>query len=835
MITYLLKHVHLIVFLVFFSASNLVTAQTTGTITLGEATGAATTATTPTSPIHGATYAHKHQTIYTKEEILAAGGAAGPITSLAWRVRTSSNGYNNITIKIGHTTSTSLSSHNSDATNTVFTSAARNFTTGYDVLAFSTPFQWNGTSNVIVEICYTRDSTLGGSNQGQVFMYSATSPGTRYRTSSGVDLTHCTKTTSFTGFNSKPVIRFTMNTAPLPVVCNVPTNLSSTSITTNSATIAWSAPSTAPALGYETIISTSATTPVVAGTATASLSRNITGLNSNTLYYFFVRSKCDATNYSAYVRSEFTTTCSPPAITSTNSTIVCNNGTATLTAVASAGTISWYNTATGGTSIASGNTFVTPIITTTTTYYAAVNNGTCINPVRTAVAATVNPGVAYYADVDSDGYGAGTAVFLCEATEGYVLNNDDCNDTNTSINPSAAEIFFNGIDDNCDGNIDEGNQIVTQIRANQCGTTISNIYSILFADVIADATAYRFKVITLNDPTNIQYFESVVPSFRITDLADYAYGHTYRVSVEVQLSGVWLGYYGAECRVSTPILSNGIAQCGATIDIFKGINAGVVQGVTGYRFRVTNMTNPNHPNAVQVIDRTVSWFQLTSLDSYEYNTTYSVEVAVKTTGLYSNYSTPCNISTKPWSALPLTIRQCGITYTNIYSPINASVIPNVSGYRFRFTNIATNDVQVITQTLSYTNLAALTTYTSGATYSVEVAVRTTGDFGDFGPACSINAPAAVIAANQTTSIATNFKVVAYPNPFSETFVLHINDAAKGNTEIKVYDMIGKLLQTRLVQATDVSSQHFGTSMPAGVYNVIVTQGDAVETLRVIKR
>jgi len=62
----------------------------------------------------------------------------------------------------------------------------------------------------------------------------------------------------------------------------------------------------------------------------------------------------------------------------------------------------------------------------------------------------------YYGDIDSDGFGSGTAFSSCaDLGFGFVLNNEDCNNANSQIFPGASEIC-NNIDDNCDTQIDEG-------------------------------------------------------------------------------------------------------------------------------------------------------------------------------------------------------------------------------------------------------------------------------------------------------------------------------------------------------------------------------------------
>ena len=65
-------------------------------------------------------------------------------------------------------------------------------------------------------------------------------------------------------------------------------------------------------------------------------------------------------------------------------------------------------------------------------------------------------GFTYYRDADGDGYGdPGVTQVSTTMPSGYVTDNTDCDDTNSLVNPGAAEIN-DGIDNNCDGQVDEG-------------------------------------------------------------------------------------------------------------------------------------------------------------------------------------------------------------------------------------------------------------------------------------------------------------------------------------------------------------------------------------------
>ncbi len=66
------------------------------------------------------------------------------------------------------------------------------------------------------------------------------------------------------------------------------------------------------------------------------------------------------------------------------------------------------------------------------------------------------PQASWYPDLDGDGWGAADQEqLLCGGEEGLVRLGEDCDDDRARVNPAAREPC-NGLDDDCDGQVDEG-------------------------------------------------------------------------------------------------------------------------------------------------------------------------------------------------------------------------------------------------------------------------------------------------------------------------------------------------------------------------------------------
>ncbi len=143
--------------LAFLSIPRLAYSQTP--VVIGTGTSLNTTSGVP-SPYALYYTGDKSQYLLTAAELLTAGASSGTFLSVAFNVQTpepaTSNGTHmkNYTIKMGQTSVTALTSTFETGLTQVFTTASYASTVGWNTHTFTTPFFWDGVSNIVLEICF---------------------------------------------------------------------------------------------------------------------------------------------------------------------------------------------------------------------------------------------------------------------------------------------------------------------------------------------------------------------------------------------------------------------------------------------------------------------------------------------------------------------------------------------------------------------------------------------------------------------------------------------------------------------------------------------------------
>ncbi len=148
----------------------------------------------------------KHQFVYTASELNAMGLTGGKITNLAFEI-TAINGdtiYQDYTIKMGCITDSILTFWQTGLS-TVYSPQNYNIALGWNDFTFTSAYEWDGLSNIVVEICYNNLSTQFSQNSISPFMNTGYISTLYYRN----DVQNACNAFASTPSSNRAIIRFT--------------------------------------------------------------------------------------------------------------------------------------------------------------------------------------------------------------------------------------------------------------------------------------------------------------------------------------------------------------------------------------------------------------------------------------------------------------------------------------------------------------------------------------------------------------------------------------------------------------------------------------------------
>ncbi|WP_345088794.1 GEVED domain-containing protein [Flavobacterium chungnamense] len=802
----------------------------------------------------------KHQMLIRASELTALGFNAGDqISAIAMNVTSVGTSFtgtlNSFSVAMGHTANTVLTSTAFvGGLTTVRTAANLSVpTTGLPTnvsIPFNSNFTWDGTNNVVIQTSYSNANA-------------------------GTTLFTVQSTNTTLGFVATNWYRADSVTAAAILSAATPTG-SGTSrpniVLTKSAILqyAWS--------------------PTTELYTDALMSTPYTGGNSGSVY---ARPTADRT-YSVVATNPATScfstatvnlTVSPVSVSGTasaNAAVLCSGSGTSLSLTGNVGSIQWQQSANGTTwtniSGATSASLNTGNLLATTYYQAVVTSGVCSSATSNVVMVTVNS--VTYGSISTTTACLNTNATLTisglvpnsTSTVGYTLGGVAQTPANIVANASGVgtfEVFLTttgqsvvvtsitrvDVTPSCPLVPTSGTSVALLVNTNcstiapaTCGTTLAGWYSTVTATWSNLAQGYRFKITKVDMNTNAPIASPViidrpVNNISLANVPNTAYNSRYMFEVAVMMNGVWQSFYGPACYLNTPNPVSTIgAQCGSTLTAMnQWITAGAVSNVTAYRFRVTRVISGVPTGTSQETTQPANKFNMTQLSGILYASTYRVEVSLRNTdGTFLPYGTACNINTPAHPTTQVRSVQCNnYQVTSNSELIIADAVTGAITYRFRVYNGVDYDTFYDNQFNRFTlnNFPGL--IPNGAIYSVQVAVKLPNEpsFGPYSKACTIKTPmqARAIASDVQLEVVNVFEALAYPNPFAENFKLDVKTNSEANIQVRVYDMIGKLVEDKMINASDIQNFELGNQYPSGVYNVIVSQESNTKTLRVIKR
>ncbi|OYU83992.1 MAG: hypothetical protein CFE24_08600 [Flavobacterium sp. BFFFF2] len=518
----------------------------------------------------------------------------------------------------------------------------------------------------------------------------------------------------------------------------------------------------------------------------------------------------------------YSVNCNAPSAPTARDQVFCAGATVA-NLVATGSNLQWYAASAGGSALSN-----TTVLTTGTYYVSQTVNGS--ESPRTSVSVTIIttpalPSQSYFVSSgiplsSVPGYGSSYSVFA-SATAVTALP--------SSTVLTSGTYYATQTQNGCESTRSVITVVVyslTAVSSPNCGSRLNDVSAPITATPVANATSYLFEV-TGNGTT--QTFYSNTNSFNLTQLqGTIAYNTTYSIRVAAGFNGQY-GAFGTACNLTTPALANTTqvisSMCGTILAaLTASIYCGQIVGAQAYRFEFTA------GGVSRSLDSTTNSVQMSNVTGVAYGTTYSVRVAAQVAGTWQAFGAPCTITT-PAASSQIRTNQCGTILASKWTILYCSAVAGATAYRFEW-KIGNSALTYASSTPSM-QLGNYTGWALNTTYGVRVAVLLGGTWQAYGSACKVKTPTSFF--RQDAADETALTIKAIPNPFETDYVLMAQGGNQTPVQVVVYDMLGKQVEQFSVEANELENRSLGSNYNSGIYNVMISQGNDQQVVRIVKK
>ena len=466
----------------------------------------------------------------------------------------------------------------------------------------------------------------------------------------------------------------------------------------------------------------------------------------------------------------------------------------------------------------------------------------------------------FYHDNDGDGYGNNVDSIHTETPpQGYVLNNTDCDDTNSNIHPGAPEIC-DGKDNNCNGQIDEG--VTSTFYADADGDGYGN--AAINVQACSAPAGYVASNIDCDDTNsnippgaaeicdgkdnncNGQTDEGVTSTF-YADADGDGYGNA---AISVQACSAPAGYVASntDCNDTDANIHPGAAEICDGKD--NNCNGQTDEGVTSTFYADADKDGYGNPAISVQACLAPAGYVSNNKDCNDNDPAINpAAVEVCSNKIDDNCNgrideQPCYVcqNATGFSTTNITCNSAKLNWVSVPNPVQWKVQYKINAKGtswIDFPSLLPGNIRSVTINSLLSNQEYLwrirakcgKTWT---TYSNSILFKTSAS-------CSgsvIASAASVITSAVSNNEVGNLILKLYPNPTKGQFVveMHLADKINAKTKIQLIDMTGKTIQSENAEVNKGSLQKIISLSPAvtkGIYLVRIIVNDKIYKTEVI--